>query len=98
MLAYESRRSPIGQLGNPHYLQKANALYCEFEEVGVDKQFGFGSPFYLLDVYPRLYFNSVSIHLQSAISISQCNHARATMDFICLYSNVYRAERGMGAD
>ena len=25
--------SLIGQLGNPHYLQKANALYCEFEEV-----------------------------------------------------------------
>ena len=25
----------IGQLGDPHYLRKANALYYEFEEVGM---------------------------------------------------------------
>ena len=24
----------IGQLGDPHYLRKANALYYEFEELG----------------------------------------------------------------
>ena len=33
--------SLIGQLGDPHYLQKTNALFYEFEEVGVNKQFGF---------------------------------------------------------
>ena len=27
----------IGQLGDPHYLRKANALYYEFEEVGMNK-------------------------------------------------------------
>ena len=27
----------IGQLGDPHYLRKANALYHEFEEVGMNK-------------------------------------------------------------
>ena len=25
----------VGQLGDPHYLRKANALYHEFEEVGL---------------------------------------------------------------
>ena len=84
--------SLIGQLGNPHYLQKANALYCEFEEVGVNKQFGFGSPADLLDVYPRLYFNSVSIHLQSAIRYLNVT-TRGRQWVNCLYSNVYRAER-----
>ena len=84
--------SLIGQLGNPHYLQKANALYCEFEEVGVNKQFGFSSPADLLDVYPRLYFNSVSIHLQSAIRYLNVT-TRGRQWVNCLYSNVYRAER-----
>jgi hypothetical protein len=28
----------IGQLGDPHYLRKANALYYEFEETGVNLQ------------------------------------------------------------
>jgi hypothetical protein len=27
----------IGQLGGPHYLQKANALYYEFEEIGINR-------------------------------------------------------------
>jgi hypothetical protein len=84
--------SLIGQLGNPHYLQKANALYCEFAEVGVNKQFGFSSPADLLDVYPRLYFNSVSIHLQSAIRYLNVT-TRGRQWVNCLYSNVYRAER-----
>ena len=30
----------IGQLGDPHYLRKANALYYEFEEIGLNKQLG----------------------------------------------------------
>ncbi len=28
----------IGQLGDPNYLRKANALYYEFEEVGMNRQ------------------------------------------------------------
>src|SRR6201988_5259463 len=34
----------IGQLGDPHYLRKANALYYEFEEIGLNKQLGYDSP------------------------------------------------------
>ena len=30
----------IGQLGDPHYLRKANALYYEFEEAGMNRQLG----------------------------------------------------------
>ena len=41
----------IGQLGDPHYLRKANALYCEFEEVGMNKQLGYSSPADLTDRY-----------------------------------------------
>ena len=34
----------IGQLGDPQYLRKANALYYEFEEVGLNRQLGYESP------------------------------------------------------
>jgi hypothetical protein len=71
--------SLIGQLGDPHYLQKTNALYYEFEEVGVNKQFGYTSPADLTDLYPRLYFDSISVHLQ-ADPISQCQYERTAMD------------------
>jgi hypothetical protein len=59
--------SLIGQLGDPHYLRKANALFYEFEEIGVNKQLGYASPADLTDLYPKFYFNSISPHLQTAI-------------------------------
>src|SRR5215813_901320 len=34
----------IGQLGDPHHMRKANALYYEFEEVGMNRQLGYTSP------------------------------------------------------
>ncbi|MGB9387469.1 MAG: HD domain-containing protein, partial [Pseudolabrys sp.] len=46
----------IGQLGDPQYLRKANALYYEFEEVGRNKQFGYASPADLTDLYPKFYW------------------------------------------
>ena len=57
----------IGQLGDPHYLRKANALYYEFEEVGMNKQLGYTSPADLTDLYPQFYWSSISAHIQSAI-------------------------------
>src|SRR5215467_3805746 len=57
----------IGQLGDPQYLRKANALYYEFEEVGMNKQLGYTSPADLTDLYPQFYWNGVSPHIQSAI-------------------------------
>ena len=53
----------IGQLGDPHYLPKANALYSEFDEVGVNKQFGYTSPADLADLYSQFCWNSVSPHI-----------------------------------
>ena len=44
----------IGQLGDPHYLRKANALYYEFEEVGMNKQLGYDSPADLTDQYSEV--------------------------------------------
>jgi hypothetical protein len=82
----------IGQLGDPHYLRKANALYYEFEEVGMNKQLGYGSPADLTDLYPQFYYNSVAPHIQRAIRY--LNVTSSGRQWIAsLYSNVFRAER-----
>jgi hypothetical protein len=57
----------IGQLGDPHYLRKTNALYYEFEEIGLNERLGYESPADLVDKYPQLYWDSISPHIQAAI-------------------------------
>jgi hypothetical protein len=82
----------IGQLGDPHYLRKANALYYEFEEAGMDKQLGYATPADLISLYSQFYWNSVSPHVQTAIRY--LNVTSSGRQWIAnLYSNVFRAER-----
>src|SRR5262245_221742 len=82
----------IGQLGDPQYLRKANALYYEFEEVGLNRQLGYGSPADLTELYPQFYWKTVSPHVQTAIRY--LNVTSSGRQWIAnLYSNVFRAER-----
>lgn len=84
----------IGQLGDPHYLRKANALYYEFEEVGMNRQLGYTSPADLTDLYPQFYYNSVASHIQ--VAIRYLNVTSSGRQWIAnLYSNVFRAERDL---
>jgi hypothetical protein len=84
----------IGQLGDPHHLRKVNALYYEFEEIGLNKQLGYESPSDLVDKYPQLYWNSISPHIQTAIRY--LNVTSSGRQWIAgLYSNVFRAERDL---
>jgi hypothetical protein len=57
----------IEQLGDPLYLKKANALFYEFEEIGLNRQLGYASPADLVEHYSDFYWNSVSPHLSEAI-------------------------------
>ena len=82
----------IGQLGDPHYLRKANALYYEFEEIGLNKQLGYESPADVVDKYPQFYWNRISPHIPAAIDY--LNVTSSGRQWIAgLYSNVFRAER-----
>jgi hypothetical protein len=82
----------IGQLGDPQYLRKANALYYEFEEVGMNRQLGYASPADLTDQYPQFYWNSISPQIQ--VAIRYLNVTSSGRQWIAnLYSNVFRAER-----
>jgi hypothetical protein len=82
----------IGQLGDPNYIRKANALYHEFEEVGINRQLGYASPADIVDRYPQFYWKSVSPHIQTAIGY--LNMTSSGRQWIAnLYGNVFRAER-----
>ena len=84
----------IGQLGDPQYLRKANALYYEFEEVGMNRQLGYRSPADLTDLYPQFYWKTVSPYIQTAIRY--LNVTSSGRQWIAnLYSNVFRAERDL---
>ena len=82
----------IGQLGDPNYLRKANALYYEFDEVGFNKRLGYTSPAELMDLYPQFYFDNVSPYLRTAIRYLNVTSSGRVW-IANLYSNVYRAER-----
>jgi hypothetical protein len=82
----------IGQLGDPHYLRKTNALFHEFEEIGLNRQLGYESPADLVDKYPQFYWRNISPQIQTAIRY--LNVTSSGRRWIAgLYSNVFRAER-----
>ena len=82
----------IGQLGDPNYIRKANALYHEFEEVGMNRQLGYRSPADIVERYPQFYWESVSPHIQKAIG--DLNRTSSGRQWIAnLYANVFRAEQ-----
>jgi hypothetical protein len=81
----------VGQLGDPHYLRKANALFYEFEEIGLNRQFGYHSPSDLVDKYPQFYWDRISPQIQEAIRyLNVTSTGRQWING--LYSNVFRAE------
>lgn len=83
----------IGQLGDPMYSRKANALYCEFEEIGMNRQLGYSSPADLIDKYPGFYWNSVSKHLDEGVKY--LNLTASGRQWIAnLHHHVYCAEHG----
>jgi hypothetical protein len=82
----------IGQLGDPNYIRKANALYHEFEEVGVNRQLGYDSPADIVNRYPQFYWDSVAPQIQT--EIGYLNMTSGGRQWIAnLYANVFRAER-----
>jgi hypothetical protein len=81
----------VGQLGDPHYLKKANALFHEFEEIGLNKQLGYETPADMIDRYPQFYWSTVSPRIQDAVRyLSVTSSGRQWIN--SLYSNVFRAE------
>lgn len=84
----------IGQLGDPHYIRKANALFYEFEESGLNKQLGYDTPADLVHLYPQFYWNSVAPYIQKAIDYLKITTSGRQW-IANLYSNLLLAEKDM---
>ena len=84
----------IGQLGDPNYMRKANALFYEFEEIGLNKKLGYETPADVVYKYPQFYWNTVAPQIQ--IAIRYLNVTSSGRQWIAnLYGNVFRAERDL---
>ena len=82
----------IGQLGDPNYLKKSNALFHEFEEIGLNKTLGYNTPADVVYKYPQFYWTAVAPQIQ--VAIRYLNVTSSGRQWIAnLYSNVFRAER-----
>jgi hypothetical protein len=57
----------IGQLGDPLYPRKLNALYHEFAETGVNEKLGYTSPADMVDHYPQFYWSKVERYIGDAL-------------------------------
>jgi hypothetical protein len=84
----------VGQLGDPNYLRKSNALFYEFEECGLNRQLGYTSPADIVERYPHFFYDSVAPRIQAAIRY--LNVTSSGRQWIAnLYSNLFRAEQSM---
>jgi hypothetical protein len=82
----------IGQLGDPNYMRKSNALFYEFDEIGLNKTLGYDTPADIVYKYPQFYWSNVAPQIQTAIRY--LNVTSSGRQWIAnLHGNVFRAER-----
>ena len=88
----------IGQLADPMYPRKINALFHEFAETGVNGKLGYSSPADLAQRYPGFFWTKVEPYIHDAP-----RHLEQTVEgrqwLAQLYSNVFAIEhnrQGMG--
>jgi hypothetical protein len=81
----------IGQLGDPLYPRKLNALFYEFAETGVNQRLGYASPADIAEQYPTFFWSKVEPYIGAAIT-----NLELTMEgrqcIAQLYSNVFSLE------
>ena len=83
----------IGQLGDPLYPKKANALFAEFEELGSNRQFGYDTPADLVDKYPKFFSELVAGHIGEGVKyLSMTTSGRKWI--ANLHNHVWCAENG----
>lgn len=83
----------IGQLGDPLYPKKANALFAEFEENGSNRQFGYESPADLVDKYPKFFSELVAAHIEEGVKYLSMT-ASGRQWIANLHNHVWCAENG----
>lgn len=57
----------IGQVGDPDYMRQANALFHEFEEIGLNKTLGYATPADIVYKFAQFYWANAEPQIQLAI-------------------------------
>lgn len=83
----------IGQLGDPLYPRKLNALFHEFAEIGVNETLGYKTPADVADFYPAFFWSKVEPYLGEAVHALGMT-AEGRQWLANLYSHVCVIEHG----
>ena len=81
----------LGQLSDPRYLQKAGALFYEFEETGVNEVLGYQHPGDLRSSYPNFYWNVVYPYVKPALNYLSLTQSGKQI-IANLYANIFVVE------
>jgi hypothetical protein len=83
----------IGQLADPFYPRKLNALFHEFEEIGCNARLGYASPADVADEYPRFFWSRVEPFIDDALGYLELT-VEGRQWTANLYCNVFEIEHG----
>ena len=81
----------IGQLADPYYHRKINALYYEFEEIGLARQLGYEGPADVVEKYPDFFWGCVEPYIQPALRYLELT-TEGKQWVANLYNNVFQVE------
>ena len=81
----------IGQMGDPYYHRKINALYYEFAETGIARQLGYRTPLDLVDKYPDFFWTNVQPLIPDALRYLELT-IEGKQWIASLYNNVFQAD------
>jgi hypothetical protein len=81
----------IGQLGDPLYPRKLNALYYEFAENGIHQQLGYDSPADMVDRYPQFFWSKVERYIGDALRYLEMT-TEGRQWTAALYSHIFSIE------
>ena len=81
----------IGQLGDPSYHRKINALYYEFAETGVADTLGYHGPADIVEKYPEFFWASIQPYIQPALRYLELT-TEGKQWVANLYNNVFQVE------
>lgn len=81
----------IGQLADPHYLRKINALFAEFQETGTAEKLAYATAADLAEGYPKFFWTTVRPYIPDALA-----YLRVTQEgkqwIANLYAHVFAVE------
>ncbi len=81
----------IGQLGDPSYHRKINALYYEFAETGIADTLGYHGPADIVEKYPEFFWASIQPYIQPALRYLELT-SEGKQWVANLYNNVFQVE------